>query len=214
MKTKHWVLDILGKRHNVIARWELYGGAGEVWDNGKLVDYWNSLSIISMSRKFLIGRMDAVLKWSGFSSGECDLYVAGERYSGEFLDEDEASEDRAMPGKGRKRWVVSTNGEQHEVVLHNRESWDGAGELSVDNHLVDSWKSNWGHSPRSFRIGGTDAVFQWQDKRCRLHVAGEYIPGEMVVNGEGEGGTRVADEKTGFVVGTKRWLVYIVGEEH
>ena len=90
----------------------------------------------------------------------------------------------------------------------------GPGELSVDTQLVESWKSDNWHSPRRFRIGGTDAVLEWEDKRCRLYVAGEFIPAEMIVEGEHEGGITVEDEEPGLDIGTKRWLVSIAGEEH
>ena len=82
--------------------------------------------------------------------------------------------------KGTKLWAVSIEEEDHKVVLHNRETWDGAGELWVDGKLVDSWKSNLRHSPRGFKIGKTDAVLNWQDRRCKLYVAGEFVHGEQV----------------------------------
>ena len=182
METKRWVLHIEGERHNVIARWEYDSGAGEVWDNGKLVDSWKSLAIFSPSRRFLLGEKDAVLKCFDPRSDKWDLYLAGELVAGELVGEDDADSEGTTPEQGTKRWVVSTHGEQHEVVLDNWESWDGAGELWVDHQLVDSWKFNFG--PRSFRIGETDAVLHWEDNRCKLYVAGELIREELVTRRE------------------------------
>ena len=91
-----------------------------------------------------------------------------------------ATSEGTTSDKGTKRWAVSIEGEDHKVILYNQETWDGAGELWVDGKLVDSWKSNLRHSPHSFRIGETDAVLNWQDKRCKLYVAGEFTRGELV----------------------------------
>ena len=174
MKAMRWQVRIRGQDHKVTVRWELMGGAGEVWDDDKLVDSWKSK--LGSTKRYQIGTAPILLRWEGIREDKCDLYRGKTRLPGrEVVDREEVGAD-GIP----KEWRLSISGQDHDILLTREADGDGPWAPLLDGEPVQAWTADIGSDPRSFTIGESDAVLREEDNRRKLYIGGEFVPGQSL----------------------------------
>lgn len=78
---------------------------------------------------------------------------------------------------GKRHWVVIVNGQQHTVAAQWSE-WSAAGEVLVDDRVVDAWGASLFSSPLKFTIAGKEAILRLPNLllgKCELFVDGTKV---------------------------------------
>ena len=78
MPSNHWKVTTTGEPHTIDATWHRWGSSGQILVDGEVIDSWG-IALSLKDRQFTVGGKDAILRWSGFSFGKCELYIAGEK---------------------------------------------------------------------------------------------------------------------------------------